>query len=219
MPLSPDQRLLTLSLLASHWLYPEWWGWTKMSVLKSPMSGLLKGIVIFRTCDPTAQNESHWYSVTIQNATLFDLQVKNIYFEFSSKLGALEIFLFGNSTFNGQMWCFMTVSGILNGNCCNTVECETNFLTPISQNETLYSSQCDSFLRAGLHMTNSLNWIPKVEVQLSEWRVTIFFFLTTALSQWEFSHGKFRLPSLGKASCNRAMLPNLGCMQGVLVFP
>ena len=35
-------------------------------------------------CDPTARNESHWYSVTIQNATIFDLQVKNIDFRFST---------------------------------------------------------------------------------------------------------------------------------------
>ena len=41
------------------------------------------------------------------------------------------------------MWCFMTVSGILNCNCCNTVVCETNFLSPISQNGTLYGSQID----------------------------------------------------------------------------
>ena len=30
----------------------------------------------------------------------------------------------------------------------------------------------------------------------------IFTFFTTALSQWDFSHGKFGLPSPGKASCN-----------------
>ena len=39
------------------------------------------------------------------------------------------------------------------------------------------------------------------------------------MSQWDFSHGKFVLPSLGKASCDRVALPNLRCMQGVLVFP
>ena len=37
----------------------------------------------------------------------------------------------------------MTVSGILNCNCCNTVVCETNFLSPISQNGMLYGSQID----------------------------------------------------------------------------
>ena len=98
---------------------------------------------IFIICDPTAWNESHWYSVTIQNATIFDLQVKNIDFRFSSKSGASGIFLFENITFNGQMWCFMTVSGILNCNCCNTVVCKTNVLNPISQNGTLYGSQID----------------------------------------------------------------------------
>ena len=30
----------------------------------------------------------------------------------------------------------------------------------------------------------------------------IFFFLTTVLSHWDFSHGKFRLLSLRKASCD-----------------
>ena len=92
-------------------------------------------------CDPTARNESRWYSVTIQNATIFDLQVKNIDFRFSSKVGASGIILFDNITFNGKMWCFMTMSGISNCNCCNTVVCETNFLGPISQNGTLYGSQ------------------------------------------------------------------------------
>ena len=61
-------------------------------------------------CDPTAQNQSHWYSVKIQSATIFDLQVKNIDFQFSSKSGALHIFQFENITFNGQIWCFVTVS-------------------------------------------------------------------------------------------------------------
>ena len=31
--------------------------------------------------------------------------------------------------------------------------------------------------------------------------------------------GSLGLPSLGKASCDIVMLPNLGCMLGVLVFP
>ena len=97
----------------------------------------------FRICVPTAWNESHWYLVTIQSVTIFDLQVKNIDFQFSPKSGASGIFLFENITFNGQIWCFMTVSGILNRNCCSTVVCETNFVSPISQNGTLYSSQID----------------------------------------------------------------------------
>ena len=29
-----------------------------------------------------------------------------------------------------------------------------------------------------------------------------FFFVTTVVSQWDFTHGKFRLPSPGKASCD-----------------
>ena len=68
-------------------------------------------------CDPIAKNESHWYSIAIQNATIFNLQVKTIDFRFSSKSGASGIIQFENSTFNGQMWCFVTVSGILNCNC------------------------------------------------------------------------------------------------------
>ena len=46
-----------------------------------------------------------------------------------------------------------------------------------------------------------------------------FLLFTTVLSQWDFSDGKFGLPSLGKTSCNRVALPNLWCMLGVLVFP
>ena len=45
-------------------------------------------------------------------------------------------------------------------------------------------------------------------------------FFTTVLSQWDFSHRKFGLPSMGKASCERVALPNLRCiMLGVLAFP
>ena len=46
-----------------------------------------------------------------------------------------------------------------------------------------------------------------------------FIFLTTVLSQWDFSHGKFGFPFPGKAGCDRVALPNLGRMLGVLVFP
>ena len=44
------------------------------------------------------------------------------------------------------------------------------------------------------------------------------FFFTTVLFQWDFFHGKFRLLSPGKASCNRVALPNLLCMLGVWCF-
>ena len=57
---------------------------------------------------------------------------------------------------------------------------------------------------------------------LSEWhnfQITNFFFFTSVLSHWDFSHGKFGLFSLGKASCNTVTLPNLRCMLSVLVFP
>ena len=43
-------------------------------------------------------------------------------------------------------------------------------------------------------------------------------FFATVLSQWDFAHRKFGLPSMGKTSCDRAALPNLQCMLGVLVF-
>ena len=45
-----------------------------------------------------------------------------------------------------------------------------------------------------------------------------FLLFTTALSQWDFSNGKFGLPFPGKASCDRVALPDLGCILGVLVF-
>ena len=48
-----------------------------------------------------------------------------------------------------------------------------------------------------------------------------FFFLlfTAVLSQWDFSRGKFGLPSPGKVSFDRVALSNLQCMLGVLVLP
>ena len=48
--------------------------------------------------------------------------------------------------------------------------------------------------------------------------LTLFFF-STALSHWDFPHGKFWLLFLGKASCDRVVLPNPQCMLGVSVFP
>ena len=42
---------------------------------------------------------------------------------------------------------------------------------------------------------------------------------TTVLSKWDFSNGKFRLLSKGKASCDRVVLPNLKRMLNVFVFP
>ena len=121
-------------------MFSTWIGYTKGEGEESLdlSEGLAWGI-----CNPTARNESHRYSVTIQNAMILDLQAKQIDFQFSSKSGASGIILFENITFNGQMWCFMTVSGILNCNCCNTVVCETNFLSPVFQDARLYGSQID----------------------------------------------------------------------------
>ena len=47
-----------------------------------------------------------------------------------------------------------------------------------------------------------------------------FFFFggVVMLFYWDFSHGKFGLLSLGKAGCNRVVLPNLQWMLGVLAF-
>ena len=42
-----------------------------------------------------------------------------------------------------------------------------------------------------------------------------FLLFATVLSKWDFSHGKFGLPSLGKASCKRVAQPYLGCMLGI----
>ena len=71
----------------------------------------------------------------------------------------------------------------------------------------LYVSEC-SVQRRHLKGTSSLR----------TYYFSILLF-TIVLSQWDFFHGKFRLPSLGKASCDRVMLPNLWCMLGVLVSP
>ena len=47
----------------------------------------------------------------------------------------------------------------------------------------------------------------------------LLLLFTAVLSEWDFSHWKFRLLFPGKASCDRVVLPNLLCMLGVLVFP
>ena len=45
-----------------------------------------------------------------------------------------------------------------------------------------------------------------------------FYFSLFLLPQWDFSHGKFGLLFLEKASCDRVMITNLRCMLGVLMF-
>ena len=47
---------------------------------------------------------------------------------------------------------------------------------------------------------------------------TLLLLYFLLLSQWDFFHGKFELPSLWKAICDRVALPNPDCMLGVLVF-
>ena len=57
---------------------------------------------------------------------------------------------------------------------------------------------------------------------ISQIRFLLFFFLVFLQLYcpiWDYSHGKFELPSPGKASCDRVVLPNLWCMLGVSVFP
>ena len=49
--------------------------------------------------------------------------------------------------------------------------------------------------------------------------VFFFFFLTTVLSHWDFSHGKFELLSPRKASCYLVALPSLRGILGDSVFP
>ena len=49
--------------------------------------------------------------------------------------------------------------------------------------------------------------------------IYLFLLFTSVLFQWDFSHGKFWLPSPGKASCDRVTQPDLAGMLGVLVFP
>ena len=47
--------------------------------------------------------------------------------------------------------------------------------------------------------------------------VTFFFFklFTAVLPHWDFPHGKFRLLSPVKASCDKVILPNQRCMLGI----
>ena len=45
------------------------------------------------------------------------------------------------------------------------------------------------------------------------------YFFNNCIVPFGWLYGKFGLLSLGKASCCRALLPNLQCMLGVLVFP
>ena len=70
-------------------------------------------------------------------------------------------------------------------------------------------------------------YFPSVQGQIFlsyDWLMVFCQFIFTLLfatvsSQWNFSHWKFELPSLGKASCDRVAPPNLQYMLDVLEFP
>ena len=73
----------------------------------------------------------------------------------------------------------------------------------------------------GVHIKNQSGSNCRIPILCFITPTSTFFkiLFTTVLSQWDFSHGKFGLPSTEKASCNRVSLPYLWCMLGVLVFP
>ena len=48
--------------------------------------------------------------------------------------------------------------------------------------------------------------------------VSIIHRIMTWTAGWDFSHGKYGLLSLGKASCDRVALPNILCMLSVIAF-
>ena len=57
----------------------------------------------------------------------------------------------------------------------------------------------------------------RFQKEVTFWPKLIFF--TTVLSQWDFSHGKFGLPSPGESQLQQSRATQLGCVLGVLVFP
>ena len=65
----------------------------------------------------------------------------------------------------------------------------------------------------GITCFSSEHWLFPA-AKITQWRFLFNFFLTTVLSQWDFSHGKFGLLFPGKASCDRVALPSLLCMLG-----
>ena len=80
---------------------------------------------------------------------------------------------------------------------------------------------CCSHLEPELQVRLTSKLIEYSKVYFSEGIFTVkkTKLFRSVLTQWDFSHGKFRLPFPEKSSCNRVELPNLGCMLGVLVFP
>ena len=80
-----------------------------------------------------------------------------------------------------------------------------------------------SFLWMTWHKATTLRLPRRRQFNISNWdskpQPFILFYVTTALSNWDFSHGEFWLLCAGKASWDRVALPNLPSMLGVLVFP
>ena len=74
---------------------------------------------------------------------------------------------------------------------------------------------CPSVQLLGIHRIQTFYKLKKKNFVV----VVVVELFTTALSKSNFSRRKFGLPSPGKASCDRVVLPNQGSMLGVLVFP
>ena len=103
-------------------LKTPWW-WLVVVTLPPEMSRI----------DTRSQHRMQRFSICRSKILIFGFHQNRVYRHYSVR----------NITLNGQLWCFITVSGIFSCNCCNTVVCETNFLSSISQNGTLYGRQID----------------------------------------------------------------------------
>ena len=109
---------------------------------------------------------------------------------------------------------------------CISLKTRQNRLSGIKSNG-LFSSQCRSrgcgqyVLAFGMTQTRLPPQLLQFDDAFFSCWVCLFVCLLFAnvLPEWDFSHGKFGLPSPEKASCDRVALPNLRYMLGVLVFP
>ena len=113
-----------------------------------------------------------------------------------------------------------------NVNTCSTVQMSRpnttwfDVIRKVSSSDNLSSSPSPRFPSTSILLSGSSNTPPSVtpcrdrQSFEHDTQLLLTFFFTTVLSQWDFSRGKFGLPSPGKASCNRVALPNLGCMLG-----
>ena len=158
----------------------------------------------------TAWIVNHWVNKSIPvNNSIHIVTVSRLQIQFKKYNIFFHFFLFVFSLF---LMLIFTTEQIKSHRSCNEA----------SSNEQLVYAQAVDCSEPSPHETDRFIilrlQIPSEMVSLlkaNSFNLKKKKILTPVSSQWDFSHGKSRLPSLGKTNCNRVALPILCSMLGI----